>query len=1228
MKQVKPLLHFCYNHGCNNPEKSLPCLNSRPEITMKTPNRLLFNILLLFVLVIFPRFAYVQVPIVLSEKWTGTGGEMAVFYQNVTKTDVNRNVYVAGSTINTSGNHDIVVQKFDKFGALIWQEAFDGAAEMNDMASDVFIDNVGNVYVTGGSAQDASDSSDLIVMMYDSTGSLQWTYYYNNDASPLPYDVGTGIVGNNSGSIYIVGGSYGNSTMSDYITIKLNSSTGAQVWASRYDYVGLQDVARRIRIQGANLIVSGASQSDDSPVTWELATLKYHSSSGVLINAKRSASSTSDGDEVTDLTVGADDKVYVTGAFLNDTTGYDLGVYKLSSSLVLEWYRTFDGYELEDKGHGVKVDAVGNVYVVGFVTSPTTGKNGVLLKYNSSGTLQWSSEIDGLASLDDELIQLVIDDAGRIFVTGEIRNSTNSDYQTFGFTPEGDIIGQIAFNGPDGLDDRPTEMAIDLDGHIVITGLCKSSGGQWRNQSVKYSVIEKPFNIVYVDDTIPSHSQGELLIRFDTSMVIRATIDKRQFQGGELSDFVKDEVIDSMDAKLGYECSRLSAFKVFTGLASTDTMSITRLDDTIRIDDLWAYLLVVFPQVYTEEETADSLRMVKYPLIQNVDLNYIAQSTTLPNDNLISTDQAGMVPTASYPDGSIGVENAWDIEVGDQHCKVGVYDGPIHWRHEDFGDGTWAGTKIVGGWDFIHNKHIKYVLKPGSWPYGSHGTAVAGIIGALRNNDKGISGIAGGNVDGTGNTGVQLFSLAILDGFGGNITTIDKAANAIVEGASYIPAIGYGYGLHIQNHSWGVKLGDEWLSPVLMDAVRTAWRNHCILVASRGNKGHIDNIVQYPACYDDLQIISVGASGINGERKVETGNGDEGPSHTPWASSYGFGMDLIAPGCTELVSSPYYDSAVFLFDNTLTLPGYYTFNGSSAGTPHVAGVAALMYSRHHSYHGAPNSLTTEDIEHILEKTADSDKGTSSGFDAETGWGLLNAEEALNAVNHPDLYVKHSSLASSSGTTVLVDEPIYLLTNMFGLANGTYIADLHHYTWTYIDVLPSTHEIIDFWPVDARTVKGVSSTTIPTGVRWMNAIPDITLGENTASYDVETYAWWVKSGVFKWIPENPVNFKFGYSLHVDNTLVGGEEDLEDSINVNLYPNPSNDIINITFSQTEAADVQMEIRDPQGKVVATHYLEKKSAGGQTLAINVANLPKGMYILRLTADGQTITRKFVRQ
>lgn len=1151
----------------------------------------------------------------LSEVWTGEGGEMAVFYRNATTTDNNRNVYVAGSTLNTNNNNDIIVQKFDRDGNLLWQQTFNGSANMDDMASDIFVDNNYNVYVTGTSIQNANDNFDLVVLKYNSSGVLQWTYYYNNDASPLPQDAGTAIVGDNNGSIYVTGGSFGNNTMSDYVTLRLNSSNGNQVWEKRYDYAQLNDVASQIRFDGTNIYVSGGSQVNVSPNKWELATIVYNASTGTELNVRRSnGNATSGVDEVYDLSIDNSGNIYVTGAVVNQGTGYDISVYKLDNQLNIIWEVHFDGFGAEDKGFGVKTDSQGNVYVTGFISNPNEGKNYALLKYNSSGVLQWSREFNGLANLDDEAVQLVIDASDNIFVTGAARNTNNSDYVTLGYTPSGELFAQVSYNGPQGLNDKPTAIAIDLDGNFIVVGQTAVQGGKFKNRTVKYARYEKSFDPVMVNG-VASHNRGEVIIRFDRDAIIHAAIDKKEFEAGTLRDFVTQNTLTEMSNKLQMEVSRLETYKIFRRMTTADTISVTRLGDTIRIDDFWATLSVFFPENYDEQTVADSLSAIADSIIHYAHLNGIIERHNIPNDPLVTIEQAGLIPTTSFPNAHISIEDAWDIEVGQSHTKVGVFDDPIYWAHEDFGDGTYNGSKIKGGWDYYNNVHISSVLSPGS----SHGTSVAGLIGALRNNNTGIAGIAGGDVDGANNTGVQLFSMGIFSN--GYFSSISIAAASIVEGATNTGT--YGYGLNIQNHSWGGPQPFQ----VMEDAVATAWRNHCVLVASRGNRGHLDNAINYPACYSDIMILNTGASGFNGQHKNTT-NGD---LFTSWASSFGGEVDFVAPGCTELVTTPYNPASPYWWANTSSLGGYYTFTGTSAAAPHVAGVAALMYSKHHVNNGAPNNLATEDIEYILQKNA-TDKGAAE-YDQLNGWGLINAHASLEKVHYPSYYVKHAPTATPTQTTS-ANINVIVANNTDGVAAGQYVADRVQLNWTYVDVLPSQHEIIDWWTLEAKTYRGVSAANPITGVRWMDVTPNVTIGGNAAVFSVYSFAWWIKTNmlgqtIHKWIPAGgPSQLRYSYSLHVkDNSITSIDENTLEMV-VNLFPNPVSDIINLTMNFENASDAQLEIFDAKGKMIANPSLGYKVQGEHTVSINVSNLSNGLYLLKITSGQSTITKRFIKQ
>ena len=1198
---------------------------------------------LIFLLMFTPILVFGQDQVYFSETWTQDGGESALFYKNSSTTDDAGNVYMAGSAININNNHDIIIQKFDPDGGLLWEEIFNGAANMDDFAADIFVDDNYDVFITGSSVKLAANDQDLVVLKYNSSGVFQWYSYYDNGGGPTPKDFGTSITGDNNGSVYVTGGSFGATSNSDFITLGIASNNGAQLWEKRYDYAALQDVAAKIKYDGNNLFVSGGSQINFN--RWELATLTYNPLNGDQLYEKRSQGNATQGvDEVYDLTVDNLGNVYIAGAVRNLNSGYDMSVYKLDPQLNILWEKHHDGYGADDKGKGVKVDDLGNVYVAGFVSNPNEGKNYSLLKYNSSGVLQWAREFNGQANLDDEAVQLVIANNQDIFVTGTARNKADSDIQTLGYKPNGELFTQAIFEGVNGFDDLPTGITIDMAENIIVVGKMGEANGYYRDVTVKYSLYLKPFSPVIVNGE-PSHNANEVIIRFDRSSVNYAAIDRKGFVAGKLSDFVKPSVISLMNEKLKMKVGDLSTFKIFRNMTTADSLSVTRLGDTIKVDDFWATLSVVFPNNVNIEDEIDRLSELK-DLIFYSEKNLLGRlHDVIPNDPYFSLQQLYTYKQSGLYGGAFGIEmvslssgptinlidqGAWQFEVGKPSIKVGVFDTGINWRHEDLGNGTWNGSRVKGGWDY--GKGVPPSGQNNS-DSGNHGTAVAGIIGAIRNNGIGVSGIAGGDFE-EGLDGVSLYSLRITDTepFDSNDSLFQTttAAEAIIHGALDSPQTNFGLGLHVHNYSWSINndvSGFDTIHRILRNAVNEAFKNEVVQIASSGNidpNNYLENpdTTFYPASFNDEWILKTGAS-RSGERAD--------------FSAYGPNIDLLAPGV---------ENAIYTLSNTGSLNSgnnlYRTFSGTSAAAPHTSGVAALMLSLHNPDYNPtyPNHLGQEDVEYILKNTAkpilnDPDHPNNSPNlpvpNQYSGNGLLNAYQSLMhsslpyRVHHFDFKVN-----KDAGIIYVSNQNVEFPEGIDGIPSGSQILQttVYEVTYTFTHNLPLNEIFIDGWirnaSSDLYSLEDTLFNSHWSGVK-IDAIDESNATLTGYYYITEVLTNGNTSIVISPEPDINDDFRFAYSVYTKDTSyhLKIDENHLTSDEITVFPNPTNDVINVLFSNNRH---DLNIYDIMGRKIQNFNIENSS--DKSLKVDISTLPQGMYLFIFNKGGSTITKKIIKQ
>ncbi|MFA6524110.1 MAG: SBBP repeat-containing protein [Candidatus Paceibacterota bacterium] len=437
-------------------------------------------------LMAFVQTVFSQSELKVFADWSSTDGSQNFFYKNVTKTDGSNNVYIVGATMNGNNNYDILTAKYNSSGVLQWIQQYNGGANGQDIGAGLYVDGSGNVYVTGTVTTSSTDA-DIITIKYNSSGTQQWLSTYNGTGGS--YDSGAEIVVDSNGDVYITGSSYNATPNTDLMAIKYNSS-GTQQWASRYNHSSnLNDAGVKISIGSTNGTVSGILQTGTTTYKW--CSKSFNKSTGAWGFGSISSNSSTGIDQVNDMVEDASGNIYIVGATPVSGQGYNYDIIKLTSTLSLAWENTYNsGSNLDDIAKGIKVDASGNVYVTGYTTSSTEGKNITTIKYNSSGTQQWVETFNDSLDGDDEAYAMAIDTSGNIYVSGYFFTQIDStDYYTMKYDASGNVIWTIHNDGENHLNDKVTNITIDNNQDIVVTGESETAPGEFEYYTIKY--VEK-----------------------------------------------------------------------------------------------------------------------------------------------------------------------------------------------------------------------------------------------------------------------------------------------------------------------------------------------------------------------------------------------------------------------------------------------------------------------------------------------------------------------------------------------------------------------------------------------------------------------------------------------------------------------------------------------------------------------------------------------------------------
>jgi outer membrane protein assembly factor BamB len=223
-------------------------------------------------------------------------------------------VFVTGRSTGSSSNWDYTTIAYALTGARLWTRRYNGPGSDYDYVHSIQGSPDGAmVFVTGESI--GSTSVDYATVAYDaSTGATLWGKRYRRGSG---YALGVSP----DGSTVFVTGVRG----VGYATVAYNASTGVKLWATRYNGPANDaDIAHAVGVSpdGSTVFVTG--ESYESTSGYDYATVAYDASSGAELWAKRYDGPTNGDDYARVLAVSPDGtKMFVTGESVTSTSGVD-----------------------------------------------------------------------------------------------------------------------------------------------------------------------------------------------------------------------------------------------------------------------------------------------------------------------------------------------------------------------------------------------------------------------------------------------------------------------------------------------------------------------------------------------------------------------------------------------------------------------------------------------------------------------------------------------------------------------------------------------------------------------------------------------------------------------------------------------------------------------------------------------------------------------------------------
>ena len=185
-----------------------------------------------------------------------------------------------------------------------------------------------------------------------------------------------------------------------------------------------------------------------------------------------------------------DSQRYLVGNADNLISQKDGLIIKYTTTGTQTWIKTYNGKgDHSDNVNKIVVDPLGNSYLAGYTYNAGTERDLFVCKLDPSGILLWSAQYNGTANNSDEAMDVVVDDLGNVYITCYTKeNISDYNYITRKYSPTGILLWSTQYNNiTANLSDKASHILIDDLNNVYVTGTSDASAADEDIATLKYN---------------------------------------------------------------------------------------------------------------------------------------------------------------------------------------------------------------------------------------------------------------------------------------------------------------------------------------------------------------------------------------------------------------------------------------------------------------------------------------------------------------------------------------------------------------------------------------------------------------------------------------------------------------------------------------------------------------------------------------------------------------------